>query len=122
MATVQQRQPQQMVLRDVDWPTYTRLLGIFAKRPAIRLTYDRGTLETTTLRRRRRRRGLEPEKCHWIANEPRVRSQALPLVTSTDLAGFLTLRAQLDENGVVRQFRDWVRQQMGGPFSPAVAP
>jgi Uma2 family endonuclease len=27
----------------------------------------------TTLRRRRRQRGLEPDECFWIANEPRVR-------------------------------------------------
>jgi Uma2 family endonuclease len=28
---------------------------------------------STTLRRRRRQRGLEPDACFWIANEPRVR-------------------------------------------------
>ena len=35
----------QLVLHGVDWPTYTRLLRTFAERPAIRLTFDRGTLE-----------------------------------------------------------------------------
>jgi Uma2 family endonuclease len=29
---------------------------------------------STTLRRRPRKRGLEPDECFWIANEPRVRS------------------------------------------------
>jgi Uma2 family endonuclease len=28
---------------------------------------------STTLRRRKRQRGLEPDACFWIANEPRVR-------------------------------------------------
>jgi Uma2 family endonuclease len=32
-------------LSGVDWQTYSRLLRIFAERPAIRLTYDRGELE-----------------------------------------------------------------------------
>src|SRR5438128_2068392 len=32
-------------LSDIDWRTYTRLLRIFAERPGIRLTYDRGELE-----------------------------------------------------------------------------
>ncbi len=30
---------------------------------------------STTLRRRRRRRGLEPDQCFWIANEPGVRGR-----------------------------------------------
>ncbi len=29
---------------------------------------------STTLRRRRKQRGLEPDKCFWIHNEPRVRA------------------------------------------------
>src|SRR5947209_6595206 len=32
-------------LSHVDWRTYSRLLRIFAERPGIRLTYDRGELE-----------------------------------------------------------------------------
>jgi Uma2 family endonuclease len=32
-------------LSSVDWPTYSRLLRIFAERPGMRLTYDRGELE-----------------------------------------------------------------------------
>jgi Uma2 family endonuclease len=34
-----------LLLSDVDWKTYTRLLRVFAERPGIRLTYDRGELE-----------------------------------------------------------------------------
>ena len=107
--------PARTVVRDrllvdnVDWRTYTRLLHIFAERPGYRLTYDRGRLEimsplpeheidaeflgrmaitlteelgltimsggSTTLRRRRRRRGLEPDHCYWIANEPAMRGK-----------------------------------------------
>src|SRR5262249_54893083 len=109
MPHVLSSQQQHLVLRDIDWKTYNRLLRAFAERPGIRLTYDRGTLEimspshghdtdarflgrlvvtlteelglpikgggSTTFRRRRRRRGLEPDDCYWIANEPRVRGK-----------------------------------------------
>jgi Uma2 family endonuclease len=34
-----------LLLADVDWTTYTRLLRAFAERPGVRLTYDRGQLE-----------------------------------------------------------------------------
>jgi Uma2 family endonuclease len=30
---------------------------------------------STTLRRRRKQRGLEPDRCYWIANEPKVRGK-----------------------------------------------
>jgi Uma2 family endonuclease len=36
---------QYLRLSGVDWKTYSRLLHIFAERPTIRLTYDRGELE-----------------------------------------------------------------------------
>src|SRR4051812_38419232 len=39
---------QRLVLYDVPWETYTRLLRLFVKR-SFRLTYDRGTLEIMTL-------------------------------------------------------------------------
>src|ERR1700736_2241918 len=34
-----------LVLHDVDWSSYGRLLRAFAERPRVRLTYDRGVLE-----------------------------------------------------------------------------
>ncbi|MHB1421647.1 MAG: Uma2 family endonuclease [Gemmataceae bacterium] len=46
----------------------------FLGRLAVTLTEELGlTIKSggsTTLRRRRRRRGLEPDQCYWIANEP----------------------------------------------------
>ncbi len=42
----------------------------------------------------------------------RSHSAAFPLVAPADLVGFLALRSTLDENAVVRQFRDWVRQRL----------
>jgi Uma2 family endonuclease len=199
-----------LVLHDINWSTYTRLLRLFAEHPSVRLAYDRGDLEimsplpehesdadmlgrfvvvlteelglpikagrSSTFRRRRRRRGLEPDNSYWIANEARVRgkrridlridpppdlaievdgtsssldrmgiyaalavpevwrldgpvlsfhvlgtggryaestrSAALPLGAPADLVGFLALRSTLDENAVVRHFRDWLRQQL----------
>jgi Uma2 family endonuclease len=41
-------------------------------------------------------------------------SQAFPQFTPADLAGFLALRSQHDENEVVRQFREFVRQRLAG--------
>jgi Uma2 family endonuclease len=37
-------------------------------------------------------------------------SRAFPWLRSTDVAGFLALRGQLDETALLRQFRAWVRQ------------
>jgi Uma2 family endonuclease len=200
-----------IVLPDIDWTTYSRLLRAFAERPAVRLTYDRGTLEimspllrhdnrgrflgrmvivlteelglpvmgggSTTFRRRGKRKGLEADDCFWIANEPQMRgkdhvdlrvdpppdlaievdvtrssldrmaiysalrvpevwrmddpgtlsfhalqpkgdyqdvshSVAFSFVTPAALLRFLALRATLDENTVIAQFRAWVRQQI----------
>lgn len=109
MRTLQSAKEQHLILHDVDWPSYSRLLRVLANRPGVRLTYDRGCLEimtlshthenssyllarmvdalteelrlpvkggrSTTFRRKRRRRGLEPDACWWIVNEPRVRGK-----------------------------------------------
>jgi len=211
MAQLHAMRDRRLVLYDVDWQTYSRLLRAFAERPAVRLTYDRGTLEiispllghdnrgrflgrmiivlteelglpimsggSTTFRRRGRKKGLEADDCFWIANEPRMRgkdrvdlrvdpppdlgievdvtrcsldrmaiysalrvpevwrlddpgtlsfhalqpngdyqsvshSVAFPIVTPVDLARFLALRGQMEENAVIAQFRAWVRQQI----------
>jgi Uma2 family endonuclease len=45
MSTLQVPPGQRLLLHDVDWRTYARLLSVFAERPSLRLTYDRGVLE-----------------------------------------------------------------------------
>ena len=45
MATVQAPSGQSLVLEDIDWRTYSRLVRVFAGRPAVRLSFDRGRLE-----------------------------------------------------------------------------
>jgi Uma2 family endonuclease len=45
VSSVQPLPGQSLLLSGVDWEMYTRLLRIFAERPGIRLTYDRGALE-----------------------------------------------------------------------------
>ena len=141
---------------------------------------------STTLRRQRRRRGLEPDRCWWIANEPLMRckphldlrtdpppdlavecditssslnrmgvyaavgvpevwrydgasltfqllqpdgtyaanptSRAFPWLTPADLAAHLALVASTEENAVVRQFRNWVRQKLAGGTGPTPPP
>jgi len=219
MAVVHSPSEQCLILYGVPWRTYERLLRVFADRPGVRLTYDRGTLElmtlshdhenrghllgrlvvtlteelglplkgggSTTFRRRRRQRGLEPDECYWIASEALVRgkakldlrrdpppdlaleidvthssldrlaiyaalripevwrlqgqaldchilgsdghfsvnsaSRAFPGLAPADLLPFIALRGQLDENAIVRQFRDWVRQHLlsPGPTPPS---
>jgi Uma2 family endonuclease len=127
-----------VVIPNTDWHTYSRLLRVFAERPAVRLTYDRGVLEimspslrhdrptdllgvliraltdelglavmgggSTTLRRRRQHRGLEPDRCYWIANEPAVRAvQELDLTIHPppDLAIEVDVsRSSLDRMGI----------------------
>jgi hypothetical protein len=36
--------------------------------------------------------------------------------------GFLALRGQMDENGVVRQFRAWIHQHLVGGGAAGAAP
>jgi Uma2 family endonuclease len=46
-------------------------------------------------------------------------SRSFPLVTPADLFGFLQQARQAgDENAVMRQFRDWIRQRRGGTATP----
>lgn len=45
MATVQSPEEQRVLLRNVDWATYERLLAEREKNPAPRFTYDKGRLE-----------------------------------------------------------------------------
>src|SRR6266446_8447150 len=45
MATATASPMQRVTLYNIKWPTYSRLLKIFAERPSVRLAYDRGALE-----------------------------------------------------------------------------
>jgi Uma2 family endonuclease len=49
MAIVHVPSEQRLIFSGVSWPEYERILRAFAERPAVRLTYDRGTLELMTL-------------------------------------------------------------------------
>ncbi len=198
------------VLHNIDWPTYSRFLRLFAKN-RFRHTYDRGSLEImspiyfehdnpayvlgrfvdvladelnlslragrcVTLRYRKKQRGLEPDNCYWIANADRMRgkkgridfrtdpppdlaieielsrtvlkrlsvyaslgvpeiwrfrkktvafnvlrdgkyrvepkSLAFPHLASNDLTPFIAQIGDTDDTALVRQFREWVRQQI----------
>jgi Uma2 family endonuclease len=45
MATVQMPRGRCLVLDGIDWRTYSRLVRLFAGRPAVRLAFDQGRLE-----------------------------------------------------------------------------
>jgi hypothetical protein len=47
------------------------------------------------------------------------RSRSFPVVFANDVARFLALRGQMDENAVVREFRTWVRQIGRDPTASA---
>jgi Uma2 family endonuclease len=51
MSTIQQpaSASERVVLYDVTWEEYSRLLRLFARRRSVRLTYDRGVLEIRSL-------------------------------------------------------------------------
>jgi Uma2 family endonuclease len=49
MATVPLPAEQHLILDDIDWDDYTRMLRAVGSRPGVRLTYDRGRLEIMTL-------------------------------------------------------------------------
>lgn len=49
MSTVARPAVQRLVLDNITWESYRRLLKAFDERPGLRLTYDRGVLEIMTL-------------------------------------------------------------------------
>jgi Uma2 family endonuclease len=127
-----------VVIHDVDWKTYSRLLRAFGDRPRLRLTYDRGVLEimvpsneheadadflaalvviltkgfklpvrrggSTTLRRMKVKKGLEPDRCFWIASAAKmvgVRQLDLRIHPPPDLAIEVDVtRSSLDRFGI----------------------
>jgi len=95
-----------LVVQDVSWDEYERLLEELSDRPGVRVTFDQGRLQavsplrahehysqilaemgdiaadaldlpfeqagSTTLRQIERLRGVEPDRCFYIANEHRI--------------------------------------------------
>jgi Uma2 family endonuclease len=129
---------QRLLVDNVDWRDYSRLLRVFAEHPGFRLAYDRGRLEimsplpehevdltflgrlvialteelgwhlmeggSMTMRRRRKRRGIEPDRCYWIAHEPAMRGKRtfdLRVDPPPDLAIEVDVtRSSLDRMGI----------------------
>ncbi|HEV3258412.1 MAG TPA: Uma2 family endonuclease [Gemmataceae bacterium] len=64
--------------------------------------------------------------CYLLGSDGRYTtaavSLAFPGLTVADLAAFLPLRGQMDENAVVRQFRTWVRQRFPSAGSAQPSP
>ena len=201
--------PDRVVLQNISWQSYQSLVRDFDQEPAIRLTYDRGTLEvrkpldphetfkkligrlieaateeldleirslgSRTCDREDLVRGLEPDQCYYIQNEPQVRgvgqidlsqmpppdlvveiditssslnrfaiyqalgvlevwrydgsclqiyglqaggyveqtnSAALPILAASDILQFLNQQPTMGENAWVKQFRQWLREQI----------
>jgi Uma2 family endonuclease len=100
---------QRLVLGDLTWDAYVAISDAIPDRPAVRMTYDTGSLQimttsatdeiqkswlsrfieimleecslpyaragSTTFRRKEMEKGLEPDDCFWIENEPRMRGR-----------------------------------------------
>lgn len=208
MTAALSQSPDRVILRNISWQSYQSLIRDFEAEPALRLTYDRGTLEirmpldphetfkkllgrlieaateeldleirslgSRTCDREDLSKGLEPDQCYYIQNETQVRgiaqidltqfpppdlavevditssslnrfsiyadlnvsevwrydgqsltiytlqageyrvsshSIALPILTAEDIMRFLALYFSNGENSVVKQFRQWVRNQ-----------
>jgi Uma2 family endonuclease len=201
--------PDRVVLQNISWQSYQSLMRDFAQQPAIRLTYDHGSLEirmpltphetykkligrlieaateelnleirslgSLTCAREDLESGLEPDQYYYIQHESQVRglnqidltqvpppdlaveiditssslnrfaiyqslgvpeiwrydgsqleiyrlqagtytcqpsSQALPRLTATDISQFLDASQTMGENALMKQFRQWLRQQI----------
>jgi Uma2 family endonuclease len=64
--------------------------------------------------------------CHLLGADGRYAlsptSRAFPKLAPADLLPFISLRGQMDENAVVRQFRAWVRQHLAPSGGPMLSP
>jgi Uma2 family endonuclease len=156
-------------------PSY--LFGSFIDVLTDELNLPRLSGGSVTLRRKKKHRGLEPDKCYWIASSPRLQgkrkldlrtdpppdlaievdvtsssmnrmgiyaalglpevwrltkegltfhileagkyqvrpnSLSFPTLAAAELSGFLAQVGQADDTTLVRQFREWVRQNVVG--------
>jgi Uma2 family endonuclease len=86
-------------LSGVDWRTYSRLLRVFAERPAVRLTYVRGELEIMSPR-------LEHEDSRFLGQLVIVLTQELGL--SVKIGGSVTLRRRRRQRGIEADETFWI--------------
>lgn len=91
---------QHLLLSDVDWKTYSRLLHIFAERPGYRLTYDRGELEIMSPSLEHDDDGDVLGDMVFILTE----ELGLPLKRG----GSTTLRSQLRQRGIEADVCFWI--------------
>jgi len=84
----------------VDWKTYSRVLRIFAERPAFRITYDRGELEIMSPT-------LEHGDDAWVLGDfvfVLTEELGLPLKN----CGSTTVRRRLKERGIEADASFWI--------------
>lgn len=89
-----------ILLSNVDWRTYSRLLKAFAERPGVRLTYDRGELEIMVPR-------LEHDDDAWFLGDlifVLTEELGLPLKRG----GSTTLRRRLRQRGIEADGCFWI--------------
>jgi Uma2 family endonuclease len=91
---------QSLLLDDVDWRTYSRLLRVFAERPRVRLTYDRGRLEIMSPL-------LEhDDDARFLGRLVVVLTEELDLPLKS--GGSTTLRRQLRQRGIEADESFWI--------------
>jgi Uma2 family endonuclease len=89
-----------LVLDGIDWKTYSRLLGIFAERPSVRLTYDQGRLEIMSPLLEHDDEGRFLGQLVWVLTE----ELEMPLHPG----GSTTLRRKLKERGIEADECFWI--------------
>jgi Uma2 family endonuclease len=102
------RAGQSLLLEQVDWRMYSRLLRTFAERPGIRLTYDRGRLEIMSPR-------LDhDDDAHFLGRLVVTLTEELELPLKA--GGSTTMRRQLRQRGIEADESFWIvnAQRMKG--------
>lgn len=108
-----------MVLQGVSWTTYQALIRDLEAEPGKRLTYERGTLEIMVpLSPHERHKSRLSRMVEVMTEEteteyaPQEQSQVLPLLQRGDMLRFLQASQTMGETSWVREFRQWVREQI----------
>src|SRR5687767_9370077 len=103
MATAPAAPGQHLILPNVDWASYTRLLRVFAERPGYRLTFDRGLLEILAPRLSLDREG----RFFGRLVAELTMELGLPLLS----AGSTTLRRRLRRRGIEPDESFWIANE-----------